>query len=157
MLVRLASLSPTNSGAAWLDTLKIPDLRRILSDSNVGAMVRKTLMTEAVRDLAMSAIGLKRYQLQHGRLPDALAELVPEFLPAVPIDPYDGKPIKYHPYDDGAFLLYSVGKDGADDGGDPSPVSGRSDSFSWFDSRDMVWPLPASAAEVENFYAHPPK
>lgn len=157
MTIRLASLWPTNSGGAWLERLKIPDFRRVFSSSNVGAMLRKTLLTEALRDLTVSAIALKRYQLQHSRLPDALAELVPEFLPAVPIDPYDGKLLKYRPNEDGTFLLYSVGDDGVDDGGDSTPVSGKLENLSWLRGRDWVWPQPASAAEVENFFAHPPK
>jgi hypothetical protein len=49
-------------------------------------------------------------------LPDQLSELVQDYLPAVPIDPFDGQPIRYRRTDDG-FLLYSVGADRTDDGG----------------------------------------
>ena len=33
----------------------------------------------------------------------------------------DGKPLKYKLKSDGTFILYSVGEDGLDDGGDPNP------------------------------------
>jgi hypothetical protein len=105
---------------------------------------------------------LKRFQLKHGKSPETLNEMVPEFSPAVPIDPYDGKPLRYHPNADGTYLLYSVGEDGKDDGGDPSLQGGvvyPSFNFYWQNarSRDWVWPQPATPAEIQYFYDHPPK
>ncbi|MHB8519198.1 MAG: hypothetical protein ACYDH9_00440 [Limisphaerales bacterium] len=38
-------------------------------------------------------LALKCYQLKRGKLPTTLAELVPEFLPRVPVDDFDGKPL----------------------------------------------------------------
>ncbi len=55
-------------------------------------------------------IALKAYQQAHSRLPESLQALVPEILPSVPIDPFDGKPLKY---DLKNRTLYSVSK--ADD------------------------------------------
>ena len=155
--VRLGLLAPTNFGTTVFDVLKIPDLRRSFDDFSPNSMLRKTLQAEAGRNVVISAIALKRFQLKQGRLPDSLAELAPDYLPAVPIDPYDGKPLKYHPNDDGTYLLYSVGDDGVDDGGDTSLSPGKIRSWYWQRGRDWVWPQPASPAEVENFYAHPPK
>lgn len=59
-------------------------------------------------------LAIKAFQLKHGKLPETLGELVPEFLPAVPLDDYDGKPLRYRPQE---RLLYSVGSDRKDDGG----------------------------------------
>src|ERR1022692_2022231 len=80
--------------------------------------------------------------------------LAPEFFPAVPIDPYDGKSLRYHPNDDGTYLLYSVGEDGRDDGGDPTNVASGSSSFYWQNNRarDWVWPQPATDEEIQNYY-----
>lgn len=64
--------------------------------------------------VTQAMLGLKAYKTQHGRLPQTLDDLVPEYLKAVPIDAFDGKPIRYDP---AKRILYSVGKDGADDGG----------------------------------------
>ncbi len=48
--------------------------------------------------------------------PDSLEGLVPEVVATVPEDPCSGKPFRYERRGDG-YLLYSVGPDGADDGG----------------------------------------
>jgi hypothetical protein len=45
-----------------------------------------------------------------------LEELVPEYLEAVPIDPFDDKPIKYKRTEPG-YVLWIVGEDGEDNGG----------------------------------------
>jgi hypothetical protein len=59
-------------------------------------------------------VALKCFKLKTGRLPQKLDELVPEFLPAVPRDDFDGKPIRYSPE---KKIVYSVGEDLKDDGG----------------------------------------
>ncbi len=40
-------------------------------------------------------LAIAAFSRQHGRPPESLDELVPEFLEAVPIDPFDGAPLKY--------------------------------------------------------------
>jgi hypothetical protein len=40
--------------------------------------------------------------------------------------------------------LYSVGRDGHDDGGDPVPTHGDKVIISIWDGRDAVWPQPAT-------------
>jgi hypothetical protein len=40
-------------------------------------------------------VALRLYQAKEGKLPTNLAELVPHYLPSVPIDPFDGKPFRY--------------------------------------------------------------
>jgi hypothetical protein len=156
MTTRLGTLGLTNAGEAFFTALKIPDFRGILGDNSFGSVVERALRAETARNLVVTAIALKRFQLKDGKWPEKLADLAPEFLAAVPIDPYDGKPLKYHPNSDGTYLLYAVGENGVDDGGDPSTGSSR---LSWQDrsARDWVWPQPATPAEVEYYYEHPPK
>ena len=50
-----------------------------------------------------------------GAPPASLAELVPTYLPVVPIDPWDGKPLRYAAGP--PARVWSVGRDGTDDGG----------------------------------------
>jgi len=159
MSTRLSSLGFTNSGGAVFHALRIPDLRDEFGGYNfLGNALGKTLRIEAARDVVVTAIALKRFQMKHGAWPDTLGQLVPEFLPSVPIDPYDGKPLKYHPNTDGTFLLYCVGEDGLDDGGDLTPVRAYgSTTWDWQRARDWVWPQPASPTEVQYYYEHPPK
>ena len=98
----------------------------MLSESIVtlAGVVRKVMRVEAAKQIVVTAIGLKRYQLKHGNYPPNLDSLVPEFLSVIPTDPVDGKPLNYRLKADGTFLLYSVGENGKDDGGDPSLKKG---------------------------------
>ena len=66
--------------------------------------------------MARAALAVERYRLKHRQLPANLDQLVPQFIPAVPPDPFDGKPLRYKPADKG-YLLYSVGDNLTDDGG----------------------------------------
>ena len=67
----------------------------------------------------------------------------PDFLPATPLDYMYGKSLCYRLQDGDHFLLYSVGEDGVDDGGDPRPTDPKKKVISLFDGRDYVWPEPA--------------
>ena len=159
MVKRLSSLGITNVGRAFFRALKIPDMSEMFGSWSLSGYVQKTLRIETARRVAVAAVALKRFQLAHGKLPETLAALVPEFLPSVPIDPHDGKPLRYHPAADGTFLLYCVGEDGVDDGGDPSLGLSTSTNFQWQNNRarDWVWPQPATEAEIKLFYDTPPK
>jgi len=158
MMTRLSSLGVTNAGAAFFHALNIPDLSDEFGWSPASA-IRKTIQTETSRRVVVTAIVLKRFQLRHGKLPETLNELVPEFFRAVPIDPYDGKSLRYHPNADGTYLLYSIGENSKDDGGDPTNTASGSSSLYWNNVKalDWVWPQPATSAEVQYFYDHPPK
>jgi len=159
MLARLSKLHVTHAGGSFFRALDIPDPGE-LWNWDPSRSLQTTLRMEAARDVVVAAIALKRFQLKHGQWPESLAEVVPEFLPSVPIDSYDGKPLRYHPNGDGTYWLYCVGDDGVDDGGDPTcPPSAGSSSLGWLNpkARDWVWPQPATAAEGQLFYEHPPK
>ncbi len=118
--------------------------------SLLSGTILKAAKLDTDRSLALCAIGLKRYSLQHGRFPESLTALVPEFLSAVPVDYMDGKPIKYRLNADGSFTLYSVGEDGKDDGGDLTLPEGSKSRDLWR-RRDYVWPAPATPEEVEEY------
>jgi hypothetical protein len=62
-------------------------------------------------------IALRRWQLSHRGAPRDLASIVKSAgLESVPIDPYEGKPTRLTTCD-GQPVIYSVGRDGQDDGG----------------------------------------
>jgi len=69
---------------------------------------------------ARVALAALRFQRKHGRLPETLDALVPDFLEAVPPDPFDGKPLRYRTRRD-AFVVYAVGENAEDDGGRLEP------------------------------------
>jgi hypothetical protein len=104
----------------------IPSTRSILE----GA-----LKTEIFRRLAVTAIALKRYELRHGQAPERLGALVPTFLAAVPINPLSGKPLCFRTIPR-SFVLYSVGEDGRDDGG-------QGGAALW-NGPDALWPAAAT-------------
>ena len=51
--------------------------------------------TAAWKKLMETALALKLYRSLHGHYPRSLSELVPELIPAVPLNPMTGKEIKY--------------------------------------------------------------
>jgi hypothetical protein len=65
----------------------------------------------------ITALAAERFRLANKRWPKDLQELVPAYLSEVPIDPFDGQPLKFAQREDG-IVIYSVDKDGKDDGGD---------------------------------------
>jgi hypothetical protein len=65
---------------------------------------------------AIVALAVERYRREHGRWPNTLAELLPDKLAAIPVDPYDGQPLRYRRNSDGV-VIYSIGPDKTDDGG----------------------------------------
>jgi hypothetical protein len=97
--------------------------------------------SKADRRLAATALALRLYAVDHGGTsPLALDELVPNYLPSVPRDPFAAgdKPLRYSRSDPAAPLVYSVGDDGVDDGGSrTSTRAGRNDAGRW-DRRDAV-------------------
>ena len=62
------------------------------------------------------AFALAAYRADSGHFPTNLADLAPKYLTTIPCDLFSGKPLIYRPTADG-YLLYSVGLNGADDGG----------------------------------------
>jgi hypothetical protein len=122
-------------------------LSEMMADS-WSPSVQRALVCETLRGLTVAAIALKRYELRHGKPAPSLAALVPELLTELPRDYMDGHPLRYRLNPDGSFLLYSVGQDGRDDGGDATPTSGAGTKPNLQNGRDMVWPAPASAEEI---------
>jgi len=96
----------------------IPRRYRLFGD--VAPHFSATFVKETDReaDLAVARVGLacRIFKSRSGRLPDRLAELSPDILKEIPIDPYTGASLIYKKNDDG-FIVYSIGSNGKDDGG----------------------------------------
>ncbi len=86
------------------------------------------LRAHAGVDLARTALAIERYRLATGRVPEKLEELVPQYLKEVPIDPFDGNPIRYRRTEPG-YLLYSILGDGDNGGKEKQPKS--SEPYDW--------------------------
>ena len=127
---------------------------------NQLSAIKKLAKVETARNIVISVIALKRYEIRNHHLPGSLDEMVPDLLKSVPIDFMDGQPLRYRRNVDGTFLLYSVGENGKDDGGKPAlKKDAESSNYNWLnpDALDWVWPQPATAAEIKYFYEHPPQ
>ncbi|MCP4133747.1 MAG: hypothetical protein GY754_22455 [bacterium] len=60
-------------------------------------------------------VSILKYKKSKGDIPKKTAHLVPDYLPSIPLDPYDGKPLRYsHEY----RIIYSIGSDLVDKGND---------------------------------------
>jgi hypothetical protein len=160
-IAKLGKFHASAAGSGWVADFNdwlAGDWREIFSGGMVanGTAIRKVLAAETSRRVVITAIALKRFRLQRGNFPEQLSELVPEFLAAVPLDAVDGNPLRYHRNAE-TFLLYSIGDDGVDDGGDTTPAkTTTSATWYWLRGRDWVWPQPATEAETKYFYEHPP-
>jgi hypothetical protein len=117
-----------------------------------GNVMTKAFRTETQRELLMTAIALRRHLLAQGRYPATLGELVPRFLPETPRDFMNGRTLGYRLKEDGTYVLYSVGEDFQDNGGDPSPKDATARP-TFINGRDFVWPWPASPEEIESHLA----
>lgn len=130
------------------EILSRPLIYPILSELwySCDAFFRTHLRCVADRRMAATALAIRLYQADHdGKRPERLEQLVPNYLSAVPTDPFHpaGGPIGYVPngvaptLEEGVdwytqeqlaklspslqprAILYSVGSDGVDDGGGP--------------------------------------
>jgi len=84
----------------------------------------------ALQRLGQVAVALRLYRHEHGRYPEALEELVPKYLPSLPVDPFDGKPLRYKRLAKG-FKIWSVGMDMKDDGGVWGKPRGEKGDIVW--------------------------
>lgn len=82
-------------------------------------------------------LALRRHELEQGRLPEKLEELIPRYLAAVPVDPFTDSAMVWNPV---KKVIYSVGGDGKDDAG-------------WIDLRGKTnWPTFNTQPDVSMIY-----
>lgn len=90
------------------------------------------------------SLALQAYFVEHQHLPESLVELVPDYLPSIPADPYDGQPMRYSKE---RAIVYSVGDDFIDSSGSDLPFtySMPEDAFidecAELDSSEPTYPL----------------
>jgi tetratricopeptide (TPR) repeat protein len=115
--------------------------RLLLPSLNNAA--RRFAYGQASLNLARTAIALERYRVARGAFPESLDALTPEFIAKVPHDVIGGQPLKYRREADGSYVLYSVGWDEEDDGGE---AAFNQDGTVDVQHGDWVW---RSAAKAE--------
>lgn len=85
--------------------------------------LRRDDYDDARADLLRATAAIFEYRFDRGFFPKQLEDAVPK----PPVDPFDGKPIKYR-QDDAGFTLYSVGRNHRFDGGRPERPIDRSEA-----------------------------
>jgi len=94
----------------------------------LGKAINKDAGNIAHLRVAQTALAIEHYRLDNDRqCPETLLKLVPDFLNAVPVDPFDGRPLRYMKAGKG-YVVYSVGSDREDDGGKEKQPGDKSDS-----------------------------
>jgi hypothetical protein len=84
----------------------------------LSKLAERFASAQSSMDLARTAMALERYRLARGEFPESLAALAPQFIGEIPHDILNGQPLHYRRTQDGQFVLYSVGMNETDDGGE---------------------------------------
>jgi hypothetical protein len=119
---------------------------RVLASMLLPALVqahRKFAYVQTAIDEARVACALERARLATGQWPESPAALAPRFLDSVPHDLLNGEPLKFRRTAGGGFLLYSVGWNLKDDGGEIGRTArGKGKGREGLDPMegDWVWP-----------------
>lgn len=93
------------------------------------------------RDATLTALAAELHRRRTGEYPATLEVLVPRYLPAIPIDRFDGFALRYRLLE-GRPLIYSVGADGDDDLG--RPIHGAREG----QNAARCWVPPAQRAQL---------
>jgi len=88
-------------------------MRDMIAISYSGILQRKCEEDFSIAGTSILLV-LRAYQIEKGKLPNSLEELIPEYFSKIPKDSFDGKPIRYSIK---KKIIYSVGKDLIDVGG----------------------------------------
>jgi hypothetical protein len=82
-----------------------------------AGLIRRFAAAQCMANQGAIACGLERYRLAKGAYPTTLEALVPAFIPALPHDVLTGGPYLYRRERADIFVLYSIGWDLQDHGG----------------------------------------
>jgi hypothetical protein len=82
------------------------------SFSKMGDIFRRK--HAALRSM-IAALAVERFRREKKQWPDSLAHVCPKYLASMPLDPFDGKPLRYRRVEDGV-VIYSLGRDAIDSG-----------------------------------------
>ena len=105
-----------------------------------GKAIQTCARNQTLANQGAIACALERYRIANGNYPETLDVLVPQFIEKLPHDIVGGQPLKYQRTTDGKFLLYSIGWNETDDGGQVMRDKKGEVNVSSLDG-DWVWPM----------------
>jgi len=131
-------------GTSWsqpLGGVLLPALEKYMQSEDQIALQESGIRT---------MLAIEQFRHSSGRLPADLGELVPQWLEAVPVDPFaeSPAPLVYRVLEDEAeggpgYVLYSVAYDGRDDGGTPAEKSAYDALRPSYPGSDFILSTPA--------------
>jgi hypothetical protein len=101
----------------------------------ITPIAKKPALSQTGVDEAFIACALERYWRARGEFPEKLEALAPQFIAKLPHDVINGEPLHYRRTAGGQYVLYSVGWNETDDGGQIAMKGVNQD----FDQGDWVW------------------
>ena len=125
---------PTHPGVEEFESILMMDSKFVFDTA-----FRKYLYAHTRAQETRLACALERFRHARGAFPEKLEPLIPDFLPTLPKDIFDGQPLRYRRNPDGGYDLWSIGSDRKDGGGmrAPKDVSDQAD--------DWIWHMPGRA------------
>ncbi len=136
-----ASLDTADRLQQELGQMQFPFRLRLFSQMLLPAIT--TSATRNAEDQAhlrmlLTTLAVERHRRQHQEQPPAdLTTLVPALLSEIPVDPFDGKPLRYTVLANG-YRIHSIGPDRKDNDGKPRPT-GKNRTGS--DEYDLVFEI----------------
>jgi hypothetical protein len=82
----------------------------------LSSCAERAAAAEARRQGVRLAVAMCRYRAEQGQFPEKMENLVPQWMPFVPRDPFDGESMRLKQTERG-WVVYSIGPDVKDDGG----------------------------------------
>lgn len=155
----------------WLADLKserdAPGIRRNFPSPNrtgralyynfgpgIAGVQRRFTDVSAEHGMTQLIVALKACQVDKGDWPEKAEHLVPTYLNSLPIDDFGGKPLRYSR---DKKIVYSVGRDGKDEGGmtrEEMRAWAKENHASFFDENDpaslpLLWDVPDPSLPIE--------
>jgi hypothetical protein len=93
-----------------LDPKRLPYVARLLTQ-DWSKLLLKFHRDQAALRCGILLLAVERYRRDHHGWPSRLDDLVPAYLARVPLDPFDGQPVRLSRFDNGV-ALYSMVRDG---------------------------------------------
>ena len=116
------------------------------------SLLSRLAEAEARRRVILASIALERFHAHTGNYPETLDALPLESLGTLQPDFINGEALHYLRTDDGHFIVYSIGLDCIDEGGEMKLAEPRGVQFGRGFGRpsepDLDWPRPATAIEL---------
>lgn len=106
--------APSSYAEVYLSENIIGKILHDITAISLSPVNTKKCNEDSLVSATQAIIAIKAYKNDNGDYPRSLEQLVPDYLSSVPLDYFDGNPLRYSKEDK---ILYSIGEDLKDEGG----------------------------------------